>query len=108
VFEIGKASGLLSTLGIKAQPDAIAVLWMQDLTDDVEQEVQLPVIVGKDLANLRQNAINDQTKKHHEFKVVGTLTARIKLDSGLDEDHEVRLRLLGLDIQRSDSDSNCD
>lgn len=89
IFEIGKASGVLSTLGIKSQPDAIAVLWMQDLTDDVEQDVRLPVLVSDNLANLRQNAINDQTKKHHDFKIVGTLTARIKLDSGLDEDHEV-------------------
>jgi hypothetical protein len=89
VFEIGKGGGPLSVLGVGVVPDAIAVLWMQDLTDDVEQQVQLPILVGKDLSNLRQNAINDQTAKHHDFEVVGMLTARIKLDSGLDEDHEV-------------------
>ncbi|WWD22673.1 hypothetical protein CI109_107166 [Kwoniella shandongensis] len=88
VFEIGKGGGALAAVGVGVKPDAIAVLWMQDLTDDVEQEVRIPVFVGPDLTNLRQNAINDQTKKFHEFEVVGELTARIKLDSGLDEDHE--------------------
>ncbi|WVR03079.1 hypothetical protein IAU60_000068 [Kwoniella sp. DSM 27419] len=88
VFEIGKGGGPLSALGVGVKPDAIAVLWMQDLTDDVEQEVKLPILVGKDLSNLRQNAINDQTMKHHDFEVVGELTARLKLDSGLDEDHD--------------------
>ncbi|WVN87584.1 uncharacterized protein L203_102767 [Cryptococcus depauperatus CBS 7841] len=88
VFELGKTGGPLSVVGIGAKPDAIAVLWMQDLTDDVEQEVKLPVLVSKNIENLRQNAINDQTKKFHDFEVVGELVARIKLDSGLDEDHE--------------------
>ncbi|RXK42692.1 C2 domain-containing protein [Tremella mesenterica] len=92
IFEIGKSGGILNG-SLKSKPDAIAVLWMQDLTDDVEQEIKLPVLVGKNLANLRQNAINDQTKKYHEFTVVGTLVARIKLDSGLDEDHEKNLKL---------------
>ena len=89
VFELGKSGGILSGQ-LKSHPDAIAVLWMQDLTDDIEQEVKLPVMVGKNLSNLRQNAINDQTAKFHEFQIVGTLVARIKLDSGLDDDHEVR------------------
>jgi len=88
IFEIGKGSGVKSLIG-KAEPDAIAVLWMQDLTDDIEQEVKLPVLVGKDLTNLRQNVINDQTAEHHEFEIIGWLVARLKLDSGLDEDHEV-------------------
>lgn len=89
VFEIGKSGGALSALGVNVKPDAIAVLWMQDLTDDIEQEVRLPVIVGEDVETLRQNAINDQTARHHKFDVVGELTVRLKLDSGLDEDHEV-------------------
>ncbi|OXC65474.1 hypothetical protein AYX13_05483 [Cryptococcus neoformans] len=88
VFEIGKTGGPLSIVGVGVKPDAIAVLWMQDLTDDIEQEVKLPVLVSSKIENLRQNAINDQTQKHHDFKVVGELVARIKLDSGLDEDHE--------------------
>ena len=89
VFEIGKGGGPLSALGIGAKPDAIAVLWMQDLADDIEQDVQIPVFTSEDITLLKQNVINDQTRKHHDFKVVGTLSARIKLDSGLDEDHEV-------------------
>lgn len=93
VFEIGKGDGMLSTLGVKKTPEAIAVLWLQDLTDDVEQEVKLPVLIGKDMATLRQNAINDFTKKHHGFEVVGFLTVRMKMDSGLDEDHAVSLSI---------------
>lgn len=90
VFEMGQANKAMALVpGIAAKPDAIAVLWLQDLTDDTEQEVKIPLLVGKDLDNLRQNAINDQTAKFHDFKVVGMLTARLKLDSGLDEDHEV-------------------
>jgi hypothetical protein len=96
VFEIGKADGLLSTLNIKKIPEAITVLWLQDLTDDIEQEVKLPVLAGPNLQNLRQNVINDFTKEHHEFEVVGWITARMKLDSGLDEDHEVRQAIFGL------------
>ncbi|WVQ82868.1 hypothetical protein IAT38_005004 [Cryptococcus sp. DSM 104549] len=88
IFEIGKTGGPLSVVGVGVKPDAIAVLWMQDLTDDIAQEVKLPVLVGKNLHNLRQNAINDQTAKFHDFEVVGELTAKILLDSGLDEDHE--------------------
>ncbi len=91
IFEIGKGGGPLSPIGVGVKPDAIAVLWMQDLTDDIEQEVKLPVLVGKNFENLRQNAINDQTAKFHDFQMVGTLIARIKLDSGLDEDHEAGL-----------------
>ncbi|ODN73711.1 hypothetical protein, variant 1, partial [Cryptococcus amylolentus CBS 6039] len=92
IFEIGKTGGPLAAVGIGAKPDAIAVLWMQDLTDDVEQEVKLPVLVSEKITNLRQNAINDQTAKFHDFEIVGELTARIKLDSGLDEDHEQNLK----------------
>ena len=92
VFEIGKSRGPLSTLGIKSEPDAVAVLWMQDLCDDIDQEVRLPVFTSDNIQNLRQQAINDQTAKHHNFTHVGTLTTRITLHSGLDEDHE-KLRL---------------
>ncbi|ORY26481.1 hypothetical protein BCR39DRAFT_540905 [Naematelia encephala] len=92
VFELGKGGGPLSPLGVGVKPEAIAVLWMQDLQDDIEQDIELPILVGKNLQNLRQNAINDFTKLHHEFEVVGTLKCRLKLDSGLDEDHE-KLRL---------------
>lgn len=95
VFELGSVSSIKKLLpGVDAQPDAIAVLWMQDLTDDVEQLVKLPVLAGSDLATVRQNAINDQTAKHHDFRVVGWLETRLKLDSGLDENHEEIIKSL--------------
>lgn len=94
--------GPLVKLGIKLDPAAIAMLWLQDLTDDVEQEVKLPVMVSKDYVQLRQNVINDQTAKHHDFEIIGWLTARMKLDSGLDEDHEVGFFfLLGRALMRA-------
>ncbi|KAG8772899.1 hypothetical protein FRC12_002832 [Ceratobasidium sp. 428] len=69
-------------------PDAVAVLWLKDIPDDEETEIRVPVVVGKDLRQLRQNVLNDQTKKTHPYEVVGWLTTKIKLDAGLDEDHE--------------------
>ncbi len=89
VFELGTPKALTKFVPRKkGEPDAIAVLWLQDLTDDIEQHVKIPIIVGDNLSNLRQNAINDQTAKHHNLKVVGWLETKLKLDSGLDEDHE--------------------
>jgi hypothetical protein len=87
VFELGSKGGLKSLIG-KGTPAAIAVLWLQDLTDDVEQSVKLPIFTGPDLVNLRQNAINDQTAEHHDFELVGWMTVVLKLSSGLDLDHE--------------------
>lgn len=68
--------------------EAFAVLWLQDLVDDEPKEIRIPIIQGKDMSTLRQNFINDQTKKTHEFEIVGYLIATVELDSGLDEDHE--------------------
>jgi hypothetical protein len=85
VFELGAGGTIKSLIG-KGGPKAIAVLWLQDLTDDVEQSVKLPIFIGKDLENLRQNAINDQTAKHHDFELAGWMTVVLKLSSGLDLD----------------------
>jgi hypothetical protein len=79
VFEFG-GGGVMG-----GAPDAVAVLWLKDLVDDEETDVRVPVIVGKDLRQLRQNVLTEQTKKTHEYEIVGWLTTRIKLDSGLDE-----------------------
>lgn len=87
IFDIGSRTSVASLIG-KSGPEAIAVLWLQDLQDDVEQEVKIPIFTGPHLKNLRQNVINDQTAKHHEFELVGFLTCILKLDSGLDLDHE--------------------
>jgi hypothetical protein len=35
--------------------EAVAVLWFQDLVDDEEEEVRIPVVKSKDLKTLRQN-----------------------------------------------------
>ncbi|QRV98489.1 C2 domain-containing protein [Ceratobasidium sp. AG-Ba] len=82
VFEFG-GGGIMGSA-----PDAIAVLWLKDLIDDEETEIRVPIVVGKDLKQLRQNVLTEQTKKTHEYEIVGWLTTRIKLDAGLDEDHE--------------------
>lgn len=82
VFEFG-GGGIMGSA-----PDAVAVLWLKDIADDEEINIRVPVVVGKDLRQLRQNVLTDQTKKTHEYEIVGWLTTRIKLDAGLDEDHE--------------------
>ncbi|KZT59170.1 hypothetical protein CALCODRAFT_516259 [Calocera cornea HHB12733] len=85
VFEVG--GGGVSVTGGNS-PDAVAVLWLQELEDDKEVDVRIPVVTGKDIKSLKQNVLNDQGKKTHAFEIVGYLTTRIKYDSGLDEDHE--------------------
>ncbi|CAE6349629.1 unnamed protein product [Rhizoctonia solani] len=82
VFEFG-GGGIMG-----GAPDAIAVLWLKDLVDEEETDIRIPVVIGKDLRQLRQNVMNEQTKKTHDYEVVGWLTVKIKLDEGLDEDHE--------------------
>jgi len=47
------------------------------------------LFVSEAIENLKPNVINDQTAKAHDFTMIGMLSARSKLDSGLDEDHEV-------------------
>jgi len=69
----------------RTSPDAIGLLWLKDLVDDEEIEVDIPVIVGKDLSVLRQNVLTDFTARTHEYQVVGHFKTRIRLDSGLDE-----------------------
>ncbi|KAF5369071.1 hypothetical protein D9758_002979 [Tetrapyrgos nigripes] len=104
-FEIGAGSVIAGLVpGKKSGPLALAILWLKDLVDDEEIEVSLPVVVGDDLRQLRQNVVcelaynesrtqvevtmNEFTKQTHSFKVVGTLKTKICLDRGLDEDHE--------------------
>ncbi|QRW25571.1 C2 domain-containing protein [Rhizoctonia solani] len=82
VFEFG-GGGIMG-----GAPDALAVLWLKDLVDEEETDVRIPVVIGKDLRQLRQNVLNEQTKKTHEYEIVGWLTVRMRLDEGLDEDHE--------------------
>ncbi|THG95827.1 hypothetical protein EW026_g5890 [Hermanssonia centrifuga] len=84
VFEIG--SGGIGPIGQDC--DFLAVCWFKDIPDDQETSIRIPVLKGKNLKQLRQNYINDQTAKTHQYEVVGWLTCTIVLDSGLDPDHE--------------------
>lgn len=90
VFEFG-SHGIGKLIG-QGKPEAIAVLWLQDLTDDIEADVEIPVITGPNMNVLRQNVINDQTLKHHKFELVGSVKAKMTFSAGLDIQHE-KLRL---------------
>jgi hypothetical protein len=80
-FEIGAKGGFGP---MKGRPTAMAVIWLQDLPDDEEVPVKIPILVSKDLRKLRQNYINEYTPKGHEYKTVGWLTTTIRIDRGLD------------------------
>lgn len=80
-FEIGKKGGFGP---MKGSPAAIAVLWLQDIPDDEEIDIRLPILVSKDLRQLRQNYINENTKKGHDFQTIGWLATKVRIDSGLD------------------------
>lgn len=43
---------------------------------------------GTPLKVLRQNYINEQTSKTHKYKQIGVLVVNVRVDSGLDMDHE--------------------
>jgi hypothetical protein len=47
------------------------------LTDDEPKEIKVPIIVNKGESSLRQNYINDQTAKTHEYDVVGWLETTV-------------------------------
>ncbi|KIY63684.1 hypothetical protein CYLTODRAFT_493697 [Cylindrobasidium torrendii FP15055 ss-10] len=79
----------------------MAVLWLKDLTDDIEQDIEIPLVVSKDLRQLRQNVVyelegegilkgrmHEAVAKTHDVHVVGYIRTRIRLSRGLDEDHE--------------------
>ncbi|ELU42220.1 glycosyl hydrolase family 10 protein [Rhizoctonia solani AG-1 IA] len=72
VFEFG-GGGIMG-----GAPDALAVLWLKDLVDEEETDVRIPVVIGKDLRQLRQNVLNEQTKKTHEYEIVGWLRRTMK------------------------------
>jgi hypothetical protein len=80
-FDIGGGTSITSG----STPEAIAVLWLQDLVDDEETPIELPVVVGKNIKQLKQNVLNDFTASTHDYRVVGRIKTIVKLDSGLDE-----------------------
>ena len=40
---------------VGTETKALAVLWLQELVDDEERDIRIPLLVGKDLKQLRQN-----------------------------------------------------
>ena len=68
--------------------EVFASLWLQDIPDDEEHEIHIPLIHAKNPKRLRQNYINDFAEKTHEFQRIGYLICKVMLDSGLDADHE--------------------
>lgn len=80
-FEIG-TKGSFGPL--KGQPTALAILWLQDIPDDEVVDVKLPILVSKDLRQLRQNYINEHTPKGHDYKTIGWLITKVRVDKGLD------------------------
>lgn len=85
-FKFG-SKGVGSLVG-RGKPEAMAILWLQDLTDFEDAWVELPVVIADDMKQLQQNVINDQTLKEHKFDVVGTIRARMEFTPGLDLHHE--------------------
>ncbi|GAA5923396.1 uncharacterized protein JCM15063_003634 [Sporobolomyces koalae] len=83
-FDYGGSKVKIGPLGTKVE--AFAILWLSELADDEPKEVRLPIICGSE--NLKANFISDQTKKTHDYEIVGWLTTTVELDSGLDLDHE--------------------
>jgi hypothetical protein len=85
VFQIG-AGGGIGPFGGK--PDAIAVLPLSSMVDNTIKEVELEILAGEKLGTLERNFINEKTKETHKYEVIGTLKVKLRIDAGLDEDHE--------------------
>ncbi|GAA5828103.1 hypothetical protein JCM11251_002590 [Rhodosporidiobolus azoricus] len=85
-FDYGGDAITIGPLGNKLE--AYGTLWLTELVDDERKEVRLPIIVPKSRGSLRACYINNQTKKTHDYEIVGYLTTTVLLDSGLDQDHE--------------------
>ena len=81
-------TALTFQFGSASKPAALASLWLKELADDEEQRIKIPVVVCEDLKQLRQNVINESTKKTHDFTIVGWLETVVRVDRGLDPDHE--------------------
>lgn len=55
------ASALVLDFG-GTNPDAVAVLWLQDIVDNEEQDIELDIMQGKNLQQLSQCYISEYTK----------------------------------------------
>ncbi len=84
-FDIGPSASIGPFGG---KPDAIAAAWLCDIEDNSETDLEIPILVGSNLGTLKRNYINEETAKHHKYEIVGHLHVRVKVDPGLDLDHE--------------------
>lgn len=50
--------------------------------------VRLPVLTGDDISLLRENYFSEAMQKTHKFELVGHITCTVRIDPGLDPDHE--------------------
>jgi hypothetical protein len=73
---------------IGGKPDAIAVFSLAEIADNEATDIEVAILSSPHPGTLKRNYIDDFTKKTHDFEVVGKLRCRIRVDSGLDEDHE--------------------
>lgn len=74
--------------GLVGKVEAIAVYPLAEIQDDEPTDIEIPILAGENLGSLKRNYIDDFTAKTHKYEVIGTLRVRVKVDSGLDEDHE--------------------
>jgi len=84
VFELDPGTKIM---GLGSEADAVATLWFQDLVDDEETEVRIPLVSADNISILRQNVINKAFAETHKYETLGYLVCKVKLDSGLDPDH---------------------
>ncbi|KAI9844546.1 MAG: hypothetical protein M1837_005505 [Sclerophora amabilis] len=72
--------------------DAYAVIWLQHLTDNEEEKINIPIWKTKNGARLTQNYITEENCKNVEalddLVEVGRLHFRCQFKAGIDEDHE--------------------
>jgi len=64
------------------------VLPLASIVDDEIKDMEIQILSGEKLGSLERNFINEKTFETHKCEVIGTLRVKIRVDSGLDEDHE--------------------
>lgn len=73
---------------LNGKPEAVAVVSLSELVDDEPTDLDIPLFAGSNLGSLLRNHIDQFTKETHQVKQVGTLRVKVRVDSGLDLDHE--------------------
>ncbi|CED85542.1 Ca2-dependent lipid-binding protein CLB1/vesicle protein vp115/Granuphilin A, contains C2 domain [Phaffia rhodozyma] len=80
------------SLGVGKKLNGISSLWLQELVDRETRQVRLPIIIGENIVQLRQNYLNEFCAKHHEYEIVGWLSTTVRFDPGLDRQHETQCK----------------